>query len=51
MQDPATAENPVMPRAAIAAGAAHQVLGLPDIAMLLGTACGVRAIGGERHGR
>jgi two-component system chemotaxis response regulator CheB len=51
VQDPATAENPVMPRAAIAAGAAQHVLGLPEIAMLVGTACGVRAIGGERHGR
>jgi len=35
VQDPATAENPVMPRAAIGAGAAQQVLGLPEIAARL----------------
>ena len=37
-QDPETAEAPVMPRAAIAAGAVEEVLGLDDIALYLSRA-------------
>lgn len=43
VQDPATAEHPAMPRAAIAAGAYDQVLSIPAIAALL-----VRLTGVER---
>ena len=43
VQDPASAEHPTMPRAAIAAGAYDQVLSIPAIAALL-----VRRAGAER---
>jgi two-component system chemotaxis response regulator CheB len=39
VQDPATAESPVMPEAAIASGAADKVLPLPDIAAFLVELC------------
>ncbi len=42
VQDPATAEAPEMPRAAVAAGAADRVLSIDQIASYLASHCGSR---------
>jgi len=39
VQDPATAERPALPEAAIAAGRADKVLSLPEIGPFLGQLC------------
>ncbi|TMK42498.1 MAG: chemotaxis protein CheB [Actinobacteria bacterium] len=50
-QDPASAECPIMPRAAIEAGAVGRVLGLEEIGEALVSACATEDVGVEEGAR